>query len=61
LRNGLVRARIGLVVEDVNGAVSDLKEINVAGDRALCIPGSFPLVEHGCIPAGADAFTRARR
>ena len=35
LSNWPIRARIGLVVEDVDGAVSDLKEIDVAGDRTF--------------------------
>jgi hypothetical protein len=35
----LVRPRIGLVVEDVDGAVSDLQKIDVAGDRAFGVCG----------------------
>ena len=35
LRERLVGGRIGLVVEYVNGAVADLNEIDVAGNRTL--------------------------
>ncbi len=34
LRNWLVRARIGFVIENMHGVVSDLQEVDVAGDRA---------------------------
>ena len=34
LRNWLVRARIGFVIKDVDGVVSDLQKVDMAGDRA---------------------------
>ncbi len=34
LRDGLVRARIRLVVEDVHGVVAHLQKVEVAGDAA---------------------------
>ena len=34
LGNGLVSVRIGLVVENVDGAISDLQKIDMAGDIA---------------------------
>jgi hypothetical protein len=37
LRDRLVRARIGLVVEDVHGAIVHFQKINVAGDGARLV------------------------
>ena len=34
LRDGLVGARIRLVIENMHGVVSDLQKVDVAGDRA---------------------------
>jgi hypothetical protein len=34
LRDGLVRAGIGLVIENMHGVVSNLQKIDIAGDRA---------------------------
>jgi hypothetical protein len=39
LSDRLVGPSIGLVVEDVHGAVSDLQKINVPGDRTFSVCG----------------------
>jgi hypothetical protein len=39
LTDGLVSSRVGLVVEDMDGAVSHLEKINVSGDEACTFTG----------------------
>lgn len=34
LRDGLVGARVGLVIKNVHGAVSNLQKVEMSGDRA---------------------------
>jgi hypothetical protein len=47
LSDWLVRTRVGFVIENVHGAVSDLEKVDVTGDRPL---GRVPKVAGCCAP-----------